>query len=117
MGYVDFEKIEGLNGTMIVNQIRNIDDVKQGQNKQLVTKMTFDDGTTWNYLNPPKYDSEKSKYRCRQNCNLHLHAYTERRDKKDSYSSPGAAGVMIGVGNTFLNYRKCWRISGRLWRW
>jgi Sortilin, neurotensin receptor 3,/Sortilin, neurotensin receptor 3, C-terminal len=102
LGFVDFEKVEGLNGTMIVNQIRNIEDVKQGQNKQLVTKMTFDDGLTWNYLTPPKFDSAKLGYNCQHNCQLHLHAFTERRDKKDSYSSPGAAGVMIGVGILFL---------------
>ena len=103
LGYVDFEKVEGLNGTMIVNQIRNIADVRLGQNKQLVSRMSFDDGLTWNFLSPPKFDSRKREYPCRQNCHLHLHAYTERSDKKDSYSSPGATGVMIGVGILYFD--------------
>jgi len=32
-------------------------------------------------------------------CSLHLHSYTERRNPRDSFSSPSAIGLMMGVGN------------------
>ncbi|KAI8902073.1 hypothetical protein BC833DRAFT_521459 [Globomyces pollinis-pini] len=98
-GYVDFEKIEGLNGTMVVNQIANPIDLSKGESKRLITKMSYDDGETWNSLKPPSVDSYQQPYRCKGDCFLHLHAFTERHDKRDTYSSIGAIGVMVGVGN------------------
>ena len=37
-------------------------------------------------------------YDC-QDCTLNLHAYTQRRDKRDQFSVSSAAGMLIGVGN------------------
>ncbi|KAJ3357163.1 vacuolar protein sorting/targeting protein PEP1 [Kappamyces sp. JEL0680] len=99
-GYVDFEKVEGINGTIVLNQISNTEELPRGKSKRLVTKMSYDDGETWSFLKAPTLDSGKKPYVCKGDCTrLHLHAFTERHDKRDSFSSPGAAGLMIGVGN------------------
>lgn len=34
-----------------------------------------------------------------QNCALHIHGYTERKDPRATYSSPSAVGLMLAVGN------------------
>jgi hypothetical protein len=101
-GYVDFEKIAGLNGTMIVNQIKNPDELPKGSAKKLISLMSYDDGETWKRLPAPLKDSNGKFYRCEKNCYLNLHAFTERHDRRDTYSSVGAVGLMIGVGNGSL---------------
>ncbi|GES72387.1 hypothetical protein SCEPF1_0537000100 [Saccharomyces cerevisiae] len=81
-GYVDFEKVQGLEGIIITNIVSNRE--KVGENKedeQLKTKITFNDGSDWNFLKPPKKDSEGKKFLCDSvsldKCSLHLHGYTE----------------------------------------
>ncbi|KAJ3053123.1 vacuolar protein sorting/targeting protein PEP1 [Rhizophlyctis rosea] len=99
-GYVDFEKIQGLEGIALVNQISNYESVKYGSSKKLVTKMSWDDGKKWSLLTPPDRDSNGNSYDCRESgCNLHIHSYTERRDKRDQFTSSGAVGLIMGVGN------------------
>ena len=49
-------------------------------------------------MSAPKHDSNGVEYVC-EGCSLHLHAYTGRTDKRDQYSSRGASGVLVGVGN------------------
>ncbi|KAJ8324131.1 vacuolar protein sorting/targeting protein PEP1 [Batrachochytrium dendrobatidis] len=98
-GYVDFEKVEGIRGSIIVNQVSNIMEMNRGDPKKLQTKMSFDDGYTWNYLAAPKLDSNHNTYDCGSECYLHLHAYTERHDQRDLFSSSGSVGFMMGVGN------------------
>ncbi|KAJ3262293.1 vacuolar protein sorting/targeting protein PEP1 [Boothiomyces macroporosus] len=98
-GYVDFEKVQGLNGTMIANVISNVDGLSKGESKKLVTKMSHDDAESFAFLPAPKLDSNNKPYDCGNSCYLHLHAFTERHDKRDMFSSSGAVGVMLGVGN------------------
>ena len=38
-------------------------------------------------------------YDCSTECYLNLHAFTERHDKRDEYSSKGAVGLLIAAGN------------------
>nr|CAI6770505.1 CMF_HP1_G0049150.mRNA.1.CDS.1 [Saccharomyces cerevisiae] len=114
-GYVDFEKVQGLEGIIITNIVSNSE--KVGENKedeQLKTKITFNDGSDWNFLKPPKKDSEGKKFPCDSvsldKCSLHLHGYTERKDIRDTYSSGSALGMMFGVGNVgdrLLPYEEC----------
>ncbi|CAD6629832.1 CEI_1a_G0027530.mRNA.1.CDS.1 [Saccharomyces cerevisiae] len=114
-GYVDFEKVQGLEGIIITNIVSNSE--KVGENKedeQLKTKITFNDGSDWNFLKPPKKDSEGEKFPCDSvsldKCSLHLHGYTERKDIRDTYSSGSALGMMFGVGNVgdrLLPYEEC----------
>ncbi|KAL6451017.1 VPS10 Vacuolar protein sorting/targeting protein 10 [Candida maltosa Xu316] len=101
VGYVDFDKIDGLEGTMIANVVAN---AKDGNgDKKLQTLMSHNDGSEWEYLVPPPVDSENNKYQCTgkplEKCALHLHGFTERADYRDTYSSGSATGFLIGVGN------------------
>jgi len=101
-GYVDFEKMLGLEGVAVVNVVSNIEDVERGQSKILKTMITHNDGAEWALIKPPKYDAS-GKEACKdqpiEECALHLHGYTERKDPRDTYSSPAAIGLMMGVGN------------------
>ncbi|WEW58561.1 vacuolar protein sorting/targeting protein PEP1 [Emydomyces testavorans] len=103
--YVDFEKMQGLEGVALVNIISNIDDVNKGAAKKLRSMITHNDGAEWAYIPAPANDVEGRSYGCSPgkkgtaDCALHLHSYTERRDFRDTYSSPSAVGLMLGVGN------------------
>ncbi|KAF2404004.1 vacuolar protein sorting protein [Trichodelitschia bisporula] len=102
-GYVDFEKMQGLEGVAIVNVVANPKEVDNGAPKKLKTMITHDDGSDWAYLSPPAKDFLGKSYPCAgkglDKCALHLHGYTERTDPRDTYSSPSAVGLMLGVGN------------------
>ena len=102
-GYVDFEKMLGLEGVILVNTVANIDEADQGKSKRLRTLITHNDGAQWAPLQAPSKDAEGRKYQCDPGdtlkCSLHLHSYTERRDPRATFSSPSAVGLMMGVGN------------------
>ena len=102
-GYVDFEKMLGLEGVILVNTVANIDEANQGKSKRLRTMITHNDGAQWAPLQAPSKDAEGRKYECDPKdtfkCSLHLHSYTERRDPRATFSSPSAIGLMMGVGN------------------
>lgn len=102
-GYVDFEKMLGLEGVILVNTVANIGEADQGKSKRLRTLITHNDGAQWAPLQAPSKDAEGRKYQCDPRdtlkCSLHLHSYTERRDPRATFSSPSAIGLMMGVGN------------------
>lgn len=104
-GYVDIEQIEGLEGVLVANVVLNPTQTKQGARKQLRTMVTHDDGSTWGLLTPPAVDADGNRGACYgagralEKCALHLHGYTERKDYRDTFGSPGAVGMMLGVGN------------------
>jgi Sortilin, neurotensin receptor 3,/Sortilin, neurotensin receptor 3, C-terminal len=86
-GYVDFEKITGIQGVYIVNVVENWEDVeKSGADRQITSKITFDDGLTFQDL---KSGSKR----------LHLHSVTDPNNAGRVFSSP-APGIVMGVGNT-----------------
>ncbi|KAH8910703.1 putative vacuolar protein sorting-associated protein [Coniochaeta sp. PMI_546] len=104
--YVDFEKMQGLEGVALVNIVANRD--VKSEPKVLQTKITHNDGAEWAYLPPPKVDLDGKSFctssRAAQNqgdekCALHIHGYTERSDARNLYSSKGAVGLMFGWGN------------------
>ena len=64
-GYVDFEKMIGLDGIAMVNVVANPLDAPLSGRKLLQTKITHNDGGSWNALNPPKYDSLGNQYECK----------------------------------------------------
>ena len=104
MGYVDFEKVQGLEGVALVNVVANSAEVAKGdESKKLKTKITHSDGGEWFYLTPPEKDSDGKSYSCDTNkldkCSLNLHGYTERKDVRDTFSSGSAVGVLLAVGN------------------
>ena len=104
-GYVDFEKLLGIEGAAVANVVSNPKEVNQGKMKQRKTLMTHNDGADWSLITPPEHDRENHKYDCvkerkkLEECSLHLHGYTERKNPSDSYSSPTAIGLMMGIGN------------------
>ncbi|SLM40665.1 signal sequence binding protein [Lasallia pustulata] len=102
-GYVDFEKMQGLEGVAIVNVVENIDQAEKGQAKKLKTMITHNDGAEWSLIPAPDKDAEGNSFDCDVKdvgkCSLHLHGYTERKDPRDTFSSPSAVGLMMGVGN------------------
>lgn len=102
-GYVDFEKMQGLEGVALVNVVANPDETDGGASKKLKSMITHNDGAEWGYITPPKEDSDGKSFSCEdailEKCSLHLHGYTERRDPRDTFSSPSAVGLMMAVGN------------------
>ncbi|ORY35539.1 hypothetical protein BCR39DRAFT_567933 [Naematelia encephala] len=99
-GYVDFEKMIGLDGIAVINVVTNPAEADISGNKKIQSRITHNDGGTWKPLNPPARDSLGVDYDCRSTaCSLQIHGYTERRDPKATYSSPSAVGLMLAVGN------------------
>jgi hypothetical protein len=102
-GYVDFEKMQGIEGVAVANVVSNVDAVNKGAKKEKKTYITHNDGADWELLQAPEKDSEGKPYECKgkdkSECSLHLHGYTERVDPRETYSSPTAVGFMMGVGN------------------
>ena len=102
-GYVDFEKMLGLEGVILVNQVANIEETERGAAKKLKTLITHNDGAQWAPLLAPRKDADGHDYGCdpsdTNRCSLHLHSYTERTDPRATFSSPSAIGLMMGVGN------------------
>ncbi|OCF42192.1 signal sequence binding protein [Kwoniella heveanensis CBS 569] len=99
-GYVDFEKMVGLDGIAVINVVANPNEADISGKKKLQTRITHNDGGTWKPMNPPAKDSLGQSYDCSSTaCSLQIHGYTERRDPKATYSSPSAVGLMLAVGN------------------
>jgi hypothetical protein len=99
-GYVDFEKMMGLDGIAVMNVVSNPDEAMITRQKKLVTRITHNDGGRWKPIAPPSKDSLGQPYACSSTaCALHIHGYTERADPRATYSSPSAVGLMIAVGN------------------
>ena len=105
-GYVDFEKLQAVEGSALANVVDNVNEVEEsGVAKKIKTKITHNDGADWDYIAAPAKDSEGEPYECqppqkKDQCSLHLHGYTERRSPDDTYSSPSAIGLVLGIGNT-----------------
>jgi hypothetical protein len=107
-GYVDFEKMQGLEGVALVNVVANAEQTKEnaGEKKKLKSMITHNDGAEWAFVPPPKKDAVGGDFACVKNdgvatekCSLHIHSYTERYDKGATFSSPSAVGLMMAVGN------------------
>jgi hypothetical protein len=102
-GYVDFEKMQGLEGVAVANVVVNVDEVNDGAKKKKQTRITHNDGANWEALKAPSKDADGKKYDCNvddvEKCALHIHGYTERTDPREMYSSPTAVGLMLAVGN------------------
>ncbi|KAG8983213.1 vacuolar protein sorting/targeting protein PEP1, partial [Tulasnella sp. 427] len=99
-GYVDFEKVIGLDGIAVMNVVTNPEEAAINRKKKLQTRITHNDGGSWKPMTPPAKDSLGQPYKCSDaTCALHIHGYTERYDARATYSSPSAIGLMMAVGN------------------
>jgi len=80
-GYIDFEKMIGLDGIALVNIVSNPTDATLSSRKQLQSRITHNDGSTRRPLTPPIVDSQGNKSYCQgTKCALHIHGYTERTE-------------------------------------
>jgi hypothetical protein len=102
-GYVDFEKMFGIEGVAMVNVVANYNSNNyKKEGKKLKTMITHNDGAEWDYLPPPAADADGKQFSCSgplDKCSLNIHGYTERADKSHTYSSASAIGLMLGTGN------------------
>ncbi|KAI9798973.1 MAG: vacuolar protein sorting/targeting protein PEP1 [Piccolia ochrophora] len=97
-GLVDFEQMTGIQGIILVNRVKNWEEVEQygalskydifheGREKQVQSRISFDDGRNFHGLSAGKKD-------------LHLHSVTNLHNSGRVFSSP-APGLVMGVGNT-----------------
>ena len=86
MGYVDFERVYGVEGVGIANIVKNSDAVVgRRAEKQLQSRITFDDGRTWSTI-----ETDDGL--------LHLHSVTTPHNFGRIFSSP-APGLVMGVGS------------------
>lgn len=109
-GFIDFEYVGDLEGVFITNIVSN----PGNENKKLKTKISFNNGALFRYLEPPVKDYNGKKYSCSssdlEKCSLNLHSYTDRVDFRDTLSSGAGTGLLIGVGNVgenLLAYEDC----------
>lgn len=103
LGFVDFEKMHGLEGVAFANVAKVVPGKNQGNKKLYKSMITHNDGAEWSYISPPKKDKDGNDICSNQDistCSLHLHGYTERDDYRDGYSSPSAVGLAVAIGNT-----------------
>jgi hypothetical protein len=99
-GLVDFEKMAGIEGIAIANQISNPKELKITKKKEIVSKITFNNGANWRLLSIPSRDIDGNYYSCKgDNCGLHLHSFTRLSDPENIFSSSSSVGIMIGIGN------------------
>lgn len=109
-GFIDFEYVGGLEGVFITNVVTN----PGSKPKKLKTKISYNDGGIFRYLNPPKKSFKGEKYSCSgqglEKCSLNLHGFTERHDIRDTMTSGAGVGLLIGIGNVgegLLPYEEC----------
>lgn len=103
-GFVDYEKVQGLEGVSLINQVSNAAEViSKNSPKHLKTLITHNDGSQWSYVVPPAIDSQGQTFECNskslERCSLNLHGFTERVDARDTYASGSAVGMMMALGN------------------
>jgi hypothetical protein len=63
-GYVDFEKMIGLDGIALINIVADPKEATISGRKVLQSRITHNDGGTWKPLTPPKLDSNGQPYKC-----------------------------------------------------
>ncbi|GAQ88924.1 vacuolar protein sorting 10 [Klebsormidium nitens] len=110
---VDFMRVQGLPGTYVVNQVDSGNGGRlppgaphKGDSSapNLVTKISFNGGSSWSLLTPPNEDSSGVPIVC-PGCTLHLHGASSWQGSGNMpgfafvYSHPSAPGVLMGTGN------------------
>ncbi|KAJ2700015.1 vacuolar protein sorting/targeting protein PEP1, partial [Coemansia sp. IMI 203386] len=99
MGLVDVERVDGLRGTLIANQVANADALgKQGVRKELRTVASWDNGRSWHPLEAPLKDSSGNDIDC-IDCSLHLYSRSSMLKMGSQYGAKTAPGYLVGVGS------------------
>ncbi|OLY85799.1 Vacuolar protein sorting/targeting protein 10 [Smittium mucronatum] len=103
-GIVDVERVGGLEGVLIANQIQPKESISL-IHKVIKSKISFDNGATWSFINPPEKDSKGKKYNCSNDkistgeCSLHLHSISSTNNPGKAIGVPSAPGILVGVGS------------------
>ncbi|KAF7373252.1 Sortilin [Mycena sanguinolenta] len=98
-GYVDFERMAGLDGIALINVVSNPEEALLTGRKILQSRITYNDGSTWKPLTPPRHDSLGNAFCDTTQCALHVHGYTERVDSSTTFSVSSVVGLIMAVGN------------------
>jgi photosystem II stability/assembly factor-like uncharacterized protein len=113
-GIVDYETFVGLEGIGIANTVRNHDRVvSSGDQKQLSSRITYDDGSNWSHIRAPKTKMGGDKWDCDpddiEKCSLHVHAVTTPHNLGNVFSStaPGFVMAVGSVGDHLFPYDDC----------
>ncbi|KAI9281076.1 hypothetical protein BY458DRAFT_499521 [Sporodiniella umbellata] len=95
-GFVDFEKFQSIDGIILANQVWNTVDLigHPEKSKQVRTMISWDDGGSWHPLSPPNNMNCDTK-----DCTLNLHSRSDIQGVGAIFSSVGAPGLAMGVGN------------------
>ena len=119
LGISDFEKMNGMAGIILANQLNNAGQVLLGAPRKVQSRISYDEGASWEVLVPIETETPCVP----PQCSLHLHSVTERHNVGRVFSSSAAPGVMLGVGNigdSLATYErgKTWltRDGGQTWR-
>eukprot|EP00656_Telonema_subtile_P048757 TRINITY_DN5896_c0_g1_i3.p1 TRINITY_DN5896_c0_g1~~TRINITY_DN5896_c0_g1_i3.p1 ORF type:complete len:1103 (-),score=224.35 TRINITY_DN5896_c0_g1_i3:88-3396(-) len=108
----DIVKVQGLDGVYLVNTVvadaqDNVaplfsddesDLVDGGDSLRLRTKITFDKGSTWHTVNPPKKDAKGMTYSCGSKCNLHLFFKANPKQYSPILSVSSGTGLVMATG-------------------
>ncbi|KAJ2886058.1 vacuolar protein sorting/targeting protein PEP1, partial [Coemansia asiatica] len=122
-GLVDVERVHGVEGVVVANQVANWDKLGHGldsiihrEKLELKTRISFNDGARWRFVKPPERDIDGKKYGCSRDawqtgeCALHLHSVTSARSPGHVFGSASSPGVILAVGSVgpkLLPWRSC----------
>lgn len=76
--------------------------------KKLESRISYDDGSYWRFINPPLKDFKGKPFKCltdgggsipNEKCALHLHSVTSVKNVGRVFSDAAAPGIIMGVGN------------------
>ncbi|KAJ2086140.1 vacuolar protein sorting/targeting protein PEP1 [Coemansia sp. RSA 986] len=118
-GVVDFERVQGVQGVVIANQVSNWEKtggIFHRDKLELRSRISFNDGARWRFLVPPANDAQGKSYRCSKDaqatgeCSLHLHSLTSSRARGKIFGEPAASGTVLAVGSVgpkLLKWGEC----------
>ncbi|ORY36459.1 Oligoxyloglucan reducing end-specific cellobiohydrolase [Rhizoclosmatium globosum] len=111
-GRIDFERVstDVTSGTLLANVIDNWKELELNPRKpkKVSSRISFDDGARWNLLRPPTTDVKGDSWTCKvgkesepvdAKCALHFHSKSEFHNVGKVFSTLGAPGFLVGVGN------------------
>ncbi|GJJ72837.1 hypothetical protein EMPS_05195 [Entomortierella parvispora] len=115
----DFERIPGIEGVFLLNEVMNPDQASLGHKKLLRTMITMDNGRTWRPLKAPSVDVNGKPFDCTPGeCFLNLHSSVS-----DANTKGHIPGMMVKVGNVgpyLLDAQSCHTFltldGGHSWR-
>lgn len=104
VGYVDFEELVGIDGVGLANYVANARQLDGGKTAKanLKSVITYDDGSSWEPIQPPDKDMHHVNFKCSPStdkwCSLHLHSVSMPHNIGRVFSST-APGFVMGVGS------------------